>query len=171
VGVSIFGVLLSDWRTRQSMKLTKQDLNSKLRPRLKIDDNVFPSYVGLTNNSVLEYNEFDSKIEISEIHYVIFNRVVTNVGSLPTIAAKTRLLDSCPPFNKQKLQKEAPSHADPVMTGECFDLPFIMMKEDWINRNKNDCFIGLETEHEWDENVAKIGKIWLLEGVTNVEEY
>ena len=27
VGISITGVLLSDWRTRQAISLTKQDLN------------------------------------------------------------------------------------------------------------------------------------------------
>ena len=57
VGISITGVLLSDWRTRQAISLTKQDLNSKLRPWLKIDI-VTPTYVTLKNNSILEYDEF-----------------------------------------------------------------------------------------------------------------
>jgi hypothetical protein len=170
-GITFFGILLANKRTRESIELTKKELDSKIRAWLRIEF-LEPSHVILKDDSAIPQDEYWRNMGkyTSPIVAYDYQTEVTNIGSLPAMNVRGKFLESFNKFSRDEFENYDKSNPLPLMPGESFPKVVTISKETYEKSATTPYYIGLLVEYNLDDKtIAKVGKIWQLkENLTSI---
>ena len=167
VMITFFGILLADKRTRESNELTRKELNTKLRPWIRVGK-IEPEFLISNKGSHVKWDEFLSNQEkfLMDAKAVMFSIPYENIGTTPALKVNSFSLHD----DKEKItrnilmknKKEAESPASILMPGEIrnfhFTIPYSVY--DALYNGKK-CFVGVSIEYYVDDmTISTLGKIW-----------
>jgi len=101
--ITFVGILLADKRTRESNELTRMELNSRLRPWIKIED-ITQEFVQFKNGNTISWGKWTdnvSKYPVPKI--VVYGGHIENVGLIPTKEAMLFSIEQKNQFTKKDL--------------------------------------------------------------------
>jgi len=163
--ITVAGIYLSNKRTKDSNDLLKKDIDSRIRPWLKISD-IHPTHMFLKNGDSLNWDEYNIKKVNEQIlpdseDYASFSYSITNVGLVSTeIHRKTSA--TLVKFSKEELKSSKKDPVINIVPNEEFRSNLKLPYDKYKALNENPFYYGVHIDYEWDGGVSSVGKIWAL---------
>ena len=172
--ITFFGILLADKRTRESNELTRMELNSRLRPWIKIGD-ITQEFVQFENGDTISWSKYTDNVSKHPTpKIVIYGGHIENVGLIPTMGAKLFSIEQENQFTKKDLVGKTQKAKEFVlMPSEKIHISSEVKYNMMIITDKNPYYIGYRIDYLVNKNkVETVGKIWSLrKNLTRIDEY
>lgn len=172
--ITFFGILLADKRTRESNELTRMELNSRLRPWIKIED-ITQEFVQFENGDTISWSKYTDNVSKHPTpKIVIYGGRIENVGLIPTMGAKLFSIEQENQFTKKDLVGKTQKAKEFVlMPSEKIHISSEVKYNTMIITDKNPYYIGYRIDYLVNKNkVETVGKIWSLrKNLTRIDEY
>lgn len=173
-GITFFGILLSNKRTKESNDLLLKQIQIKVRPWITFPEPM-PIFVILENRSVpYEKYALNPTEYGSDILDVSFSIDITNIGIAPTKKVDYRILSIPTKIERNYLLEHGNTGKSfPLAPQEKIAFPFVVPIIHWRKRKESPYYFGLYVEYEIEKGkIGKIGKIWSVgDGGISQEDY
>lgn len=159
--ITVFGILLSDKRTRDSNKLTRTELMHRLRAWIKIQN--LDMHIISINGNRLPWMDFwlDPSKHPGDMDYAVLRTEVHNIGTIPALDLTGSFMKMNKPITKEMLENfKNPTLPFPLVPGDVFPCTFQISKEEYNNANKIPFYFGLLVRYKVENETKGIGKIW-----------
>ena len=166
--VTLAGVIITGILTRKSNELTRKELDSRMRPWLRIEHLTF-EFVILADKTIVTWDEYwnNKGKYLSLLEKISLVTKVTNVGPLPAINATGKFHETSNTISRNTFSTRSEATSPHLlMAGDYFPKHFDISAEIFNKSSEKPYHIGLVVQYEINEKNTKneVGKIWFVQG-------
>lgn len=167
-GCTIFGILLSNKRTKESVELTRAEMSVSLRPWIGVIDIQAEAYL-FEDGSVENYEAVQNMITKGKslrgkIKNVSMDILIKNVGTLPAKDVQYRLLLSDKTITRTEVESAKITDKAVLLPGEKDHTGYDIGLKQFDSRITY--YVGICVEYDVNKRMEHSGKIWELSGNT-----